>query len=145
MGVLRYIPRKKEIIDRRSSEGGYYESECDHCGSIYYPKRSSAKFCSRSCTVMAYRMTKNEKKAIRDAKKGTFTKIGDCYGYDEVLKLLSSNGYSLHLRMGDTKQTIKYMDIGDRVYFDAIVIEKLSDRKYIGLLDEDIHELLTMK
>jgi hypothetical protein len=94
---------------------------------------------------MAYRMTKSVKKAIREAKKGKFTKIGDCYGYDEVLKLLSSNGYSLHLRMGDTKHTIKLMDVGDRVYFDAIVIEKLSDRKYIGLLDEDIHELLTMK
>jgi hypothetical protein len=46
--------------------------------------------------------------------------------------------------MGDTKHTIKLMDVGDRVYFDAILIEKLSDRKYIGLLDEDIHELLTM-
>lgn len=145
MAILRYIPPKKTIVDRRTSEGGYYQAECDHCSSIYYPKRCTAKYCSRSCTVMAYRMAKSVKKAIKEAKKGTFTKIGDCYGYDEVIKLLASNGYSLHLRMGDTKHTIKLMDVGDRVYFDAIVIEKLSDRKYIGLLDEDIHELLTMK
>lgn len=142
MPILRYIPLKKTIVDRRTSEGGYYQAECDHCSSIFYPKRSTAKFCSRSCTVMAYRMTKSAKKAIKEAKKGTFTKIGECYGCDEVLKLLNSNGYSLHLRMGDTKQTIKYMDIGDRVQFDAIVIEKISDRKYIGLLDEDIYEFL---
>ena len=82
------------------------------------------------------------KKAIKEAKKGTFTKIGDCYGYDEVLKLLNSNGYSLHLKMTTTKETIKNMDIGDQVYFDAIIIEKISDRKYIGSLDEDIYELL---
>lgn len=142
MPILRYIPPKKTIVDRRTSEGGYYQAECDHCGSIFYPKRCTAKFCSRSCTVMAYRLTKSAKKAIKEAKKGTFTKIGDCYGYDEVLKLLNSNGYSLHLKMTTTKETIKNMDIGDQVYFDAIIIEKVSDRKYIGLLDEDIYELL---
>jgi hypothetical protein len=55
MGILKYIPKKKNIIDRRSDDGGYYEAECDVCGTIYYPKRSNGKYCSHSCSIRAYR------------------------------------------------------------------------------------------
>ena len=50
MAILNYIPKKKEVIDRRTDNGGYYEAVCDECGNVYYPKRSNAKYCSRSCT-----------------------------------------------------------------------------------------------
>jgi hypothetical protein len=55
MAILRYIPIKKQVIDKRSEEGGFYEAECDECHNPFYPKRSNARYCSRSCLVMSYR------------------------------------------------------------------------------------------
>jgi hypothetical protein len=39
------------IKDYRDKEGVYYEAKCDHCGRIYYPKRSTSKYCSKTCTI----------------------------------------------------------------------------------------------
>jgi hypothetical protein len=55
MAILRYIPIKKQVIDKRTEEGGFYEAECDECHNPFYPKRSNARYCSRSCLVMSYR------------------------------------------------------------------------------------------
>lgn len=55
MGIQKYIPKKKNIIDRRTPDGGYYEAVCDDCGTVFYPKRSNARYCSHSCTVAAMR------------------------------------------------------------------------------------------
>ena len=60
MGVKEYIPKKKEIIDRRTEDGGYYIAECDVCGGEFYPTRSNAKYCSKSCYLIEWRRKRKE-------------------------------------------------------------------------------------
>jgi hypothetical protein len=55
MAIKKYVPPKRTIVDRRSDDGGYYEAECDNCGSSFYPKRSNAKYCCNACSVAAHR------------------------------------------------------------------------------------------
>jgi hypothetical protein len=145
MGVLRYIPRKKEIIDRRSADGGYYESECDHCGSIYYPKRSSAKFCSRACTVMAYRMNKKPVNAPKQPQKDIITKLQDCLGVDEVINFLYRYNYNLSMQRGIIKQSLKDLDVKDIIHFGIFIITKTSDRKYVAYVKNEHLNDVTMR
>lgn len=51
MAILKKFVPEPKIKDYRYSEGVYYEAKCDQCGRIYYPKRSTSKFCSKICTV----------------------------------------------------------------------------------------------
>src|SRR6476661_4954425 len=46
--MKRYVP-EPEVKDWRESGGTYYEAICEQCGRIFYPKRSTAKYCSRIC------------------------------------------------------------------------------------------------
>lgn len=55
MAILNYIPKKKAKIDHRSEEGGYYEARCSECSETYYPKRKTAKYCSKTCQMQAWR------------------------------------------------------------------------------------------
>ena len=66
MAIKEYIPKKESIIDRRSINGGYYIAECDVCGREFYPKKSNAKYCSRSCAMIAYRLRKDITKNAND-------------------------------------------------------------------------------
>jgi hypothetical protein len=54
MAVISFIPKKKTIKDNRNPDGGYYIAKCELCGTEFYPKRSSAKYCSQSCRSKAY-------------------------------------------------------------------------------------------
>ena len=69
MGVLNYIPKKVKIIDRRSEQGGYYNAECDNCKTKFYPKRSNARFCCRTCAQRWY-VDNRLKKALKRHKEG---------------------------------------------------------------------------
>lgn len=97
MAVIKYIPKKKEIIDKRTDDGGYYEAECNVCGTMFYPTRANAKYCSRSCQVMAFRtgQTKKEVKNTPNEEKTDVliqpTGIVDTFlGLDAIINHLRS-------------------------------------------------------
>jgi hypothetical protein len=56
MAILEYIPPLKKIIDKRNPTGDYYKAECDVCGTEFYPKRRSAKYCTPNCKVIQHRI-----------------------------------------------------------------------------------------
>jgi hypothetical protein len=66
MPILKYVPPTKKILDHRNPEGGYYEAECEICGTKFYPKRSTGKFCNPNCRLIAHRAAV----VIRNAIKG---------------------------------------------------------------------------
>lgn len=55
MPILKYVPPTKKILDHRNPEGGYYEAECEICGTKFYPKRSTGKYCNPNCRLIAHR------------------------------------------------------------------------------------------
>jgi hypothetical protein len=63
MNNMKYVPKKKNIIDHRSEEGGYYIANCTVCGNEYYPKTSKAMYCSSNCQQTAFN------KRVKDAEE----------------------------------------------------------------------------
>ena len=131
MAIVRYIPKKKEVIDRRNADGGYYEAECEECGNLFYPKRSSAKYCSRSCTVMAYRRaTKSKLAEPRASKTSEMAKLDECNGAKNVSIVLKELKCNVSGKMGVIKESMTNLGISQKMTFDHITVVKLSDRKF---------------
>ncbi len=57
MPITNYVPPTKKILDHRNPEGGYYEAECEICGTKFYPKRSTGRYCNPNCRLIAHRAT----------------------------------------------------------------------------------------
>jgi uncharacterized Zn finger protein (UPF0148 family) len=52
MAVLkRHVPEPINIKDYREQGGVFYEAKCEQCGRIFYPKRGTAKYCSKQCGI----------------------------------------------------------------------------------------------
>ncbi len=133
MGVISYIPKKKEIIDNRSNEGGYYRAVCDECGNEFYPKRSNAMYCSRSCLVMAYRKKKSEMppKAIKKTVSEDL-KLEVTLSLKDMAYYLKSN-YSTDTEKAPIyilKPILVGIEVGEMKQFNSISIKRLSPNKY---------------
>lgn len=61
MAIVKYIPRKRDIVDRRSEKGGYWEMTCESCGTLFYPTRKNAKYCCRACGLQNWREDKKKR------------------------------------------------------------------------------------
>jgi hypothetical protein len=55
MAIIGYVPPIKYIRDNRSTEGNYFIAKCDICDTQFYPSRSSAKYCTPNCGLIAHR------------------------------------------------------------------------------------------
>jgi len=69
MAIVKYIPRKRDIVDRRSDKGGYWEMTCESCGTTFYPTRKNAKYCCRACGLQNWRESKKEREKEEEAIK----------------------------------------------------------------------------
>jgi len=70
MAILEYIPPIKKVIDKRNDKGDYYKASCDVCGTEFYPKRRSAKYCNPNCKVIQHRIDVANGKIPKEIKKG---------------------------------------------------------------------------
>lgn len=55
MAILKRIVPEYPVKDYRNSKGVHYEAQCSHCNRIYYPKRSTSKYCSKECGTFAFK------------------------------------------------------------------------------------------
>lgn len=62
---MKYVPKKTKIKDNRNDDGGYYIAKCVVCGSEYYPKKSTALYCSEVCNQKAFLKQRKESEAIQ--------------------------------------------------------------------------------
>jgi len=137
MAILKYFPKKYSIIDRRNSEGGYYEAECEECGTIFYPKKSNAKYCGHGCMVMAYRKRKENttstKKVVKTPKVATkkgITKVCDVIGAKSVPDVLYQNGANISGKMGIIRDKCKELEQDNSFEYDKFQIIRVSACKY---------------
>ena len=124
MGIISYIPKKKEIIDNRTSEGGYYHAICDECGNEFYPKRSNAKYCSRSCLVMAYRKNKTEVKPKKNQKSENVVLFdGSLTDLARILKQnysIETNGAPAYI----LKEELRPLKVSETKFYSNLIINK---------------------
>ena len=93
MAILEYIPPIKKVIDKRNDKGDYYKASCDVCGTEFYPKRRSAKYCTPNCKVIQHRIDvangkipKEIKKAVKISKPKFENSIRGCKNVYQFLK-----------------------------------------------------------
>jgi hypothetical protein len=67
--IKKFVPSKKFFRDNRSPEGNYYIAKCDVCGIEFYPRRSSAKYCTSYCGLKAHRQSVANGTATKRIKK----------------------------------------------------------------------------
>ena len=103
MPILKYIPKKKTVIDRRTNDGGYYEAICDECGNEFYPKRNNARYCSKSCQQMAWR---NIKIAEEENDLNNISYFCDLIGNEFNRKNDLKSGLAYHLKSFQIAQQI---------------------------------------
>ena len=145
MAILKYIPRKSKIIDRRTENGGYYEATCDVCGTIFYPKRNTAKYCSHPCAIHAYRERNSKKteskmtKVFKEEKKQIANPIvpinTKAIGINALIELLQKMGADTRRDKAYIKDALKSISTGkDFLYLDkqgnSFYIKKLSQLKF---------------
>lgn len=124
MAILKYFPPQIEIRDNRAMDKGYYEAACENCGTLFYPKRSNAKYCTSKCSLIYHRKNKvailvaggtiksskstreiineiKEKlKAARETPEKTIDKIivsGGAEKVSDYFKKFGLKGYVFHL------------------------------------------------
>lgn len=71
MAILEYVPPLKKITDNRTQSGDYYRAACDVCGTEFYPKRRTAKYCTPNCKVIQFRLDVANGKITKEIKKST--------------------------------------------------------------------------
>ena len=82
MAILKRFVPEPEVKDWRGSDGVHYEAKCEQCGRIFYPKRSTAKYCSRRCNDEYNKGNWLEKEepeekhtpAVKETEKGKLSK-----------------------------------------------------------------------
>lgn len=139
MPILRYIPKKKNVIDRRSNEGGFYEAECEECGGKFFPKRGNAKYCSQSCLQMAWRKKHKDKKVkskvvkatkeIKEPKKTESKRFHSKRQVIEYLKIVESAEVKgkIGMLLDTFKKTIK----GENTLVGKHVVDKVGQHTYV--------------
>ena len=129
MAILKHFPKKVEVLDRRSKDGGYYEAKCDVCEVIYYPASVRSKYCSNRCSLIAYRKRKKDnpesyqqQKTKKEELLGSFnlSELGDYFLSDRKKSVVMNLGRNL--KIGQSKLII----IAECDY----TITKISSRKF---------------
>jgi len=144
MPIISYVPKKVAIKDRRNSDGGYYIAKCDNCNIEFYPKRTTAKYCSPECMRRAWHI--KHKKEISEGTvkpKTVKQKVNEpliliasgikianyflkwrlkSYVYEFITKLEIGEEYSPVWKDDDNK--IKYKVLG------KYSIKRISQNKY---------------
>jgi len=141
--IEEYIPKRKEIIDRRSRDGGYYVASCDRCGERFYPIRNNAKYCSKSCQQMAWRekteaengtelLEIEETKTEVEETKTKPVKTGKKHvtGAKNVVTFLMENGVELRGNMGNAKSMLIESKIDTTSEIFGWFVRKLSVNRY---------------
>tara|TARA_Y100000766_G_C18776906_1_gene541240 strand:+ start:253 stop:729 length:477 start_codon:yes stop_codon:yes gene_type:complete len=155
MAIVRYIPRKRDIVDRRSEKGGYWEMTCESCGTTFYPTRQNAKFCCRACGLQNWRERRKERDA--EVKKLYQKIVADrmenlerekesrlattkeknrevITGANNVINFLRSKkrfASAIKGQIGDIRYNMKSQENRSILDFDKFEIEKLSDRRFV--------------
>jgi len=146
MAIIKYIPKKVQIIDRRSEDGGYYVAECENesCGREFYPKRNNAKYCSYTCNQMVWRSrqggkVKEEEKAEEPpktiAKKIRQEEGKIVYGSKNVMKWMGEHTNTWGQRR-DIKHVITHLEINEQWEYEELIIGRVSEMRYKVLVSK---------
>jgi anaerobic selenocysteine-containing dehydrogenase len=128
MSIKSYVPPKKNIIDHRTAEGGYYNAICDVCGTEFFPKRSNARYCSSNCGIVAHRTAianGDVKKKIKTSNKKTNSST-TIIGKGNVIQWFKEK----NLKTYGLQTFLQTQGVGLKDEWEGVTIDKISASKY---------------
>lgn len=132
MPILDFIPPKFNINDNRNDNGNYYLAKCDICGTDYYPKKPTAKYCSPKCKMVQYRIQKLKGGDIKPPKKTATTnnqKTISVRGAINVYKFLKEH-YHTRGEKDEILNEIKGMDYEEIYEYGSHTITRKSEQVF---------------
>lgn len=133
MAIIEYVPPIKTIIDNRTSKGDYYKASCDVCGTEFYPKRRSAKYCNSNCKVIQHRIDIANGKIPKEIKKYTkkYEKggVNSIRGASNVYKFLKGK-YNTHGHRELIFSNCRDIDFGEYFEYGKFKIIRLSYQNF---------------
>lgn len=140
MPILKYVPPKQKIVDHRNADGGYYEAACENCGTIFYPERSNAKYCSPNCGLIQHRKEKaaalaagkaietlkklkKAKEAVVKPESSEFRGVNQVYQYIKAV-------HNTHGEKEYILDSLKSMEIGEIFHYEDLEIIRLGAGKW---------------
>lgn len=129
MAILKFIPPPAKVRDSRGNEFGYYEAVCDVCGTHFYPRRSSAKYCHNKCAVTAHRKAKAELLARGGTVSNDDVVISEGMSAKDVYNYLREN-FRTHGKKKEILSKLGSLGIKDCFIYEDVLIYRESARKF---------------
>lgn len=136
MGMIKYIPPTKKIIDHRNADGGYYEAICECCGTQFYPKKSNAKYCSYNCNLIMLReakLSKGSNKLPKPGEKIPTPKVTSHNQHEIILngKLAVINFFrEAGAKHHGVVVRVKSLEVGDNMVWEGYNITRITSNKF---------------
>jgi hypothetical protein len=127
MPIVKFVPPLFDIKDYRTPHGNYYVAKCDNCGQEFYPKRSDAKFCSKKCTLITYRINKTNDPKPKAPKKEEFEPIETVVGRIGVVNWFRE---VLDVKTWGLVTVLKNMDIGEMKVWEGFYVKRIKSNTY---------------
>ena len=133
--IKNYHPAPNKIRDNRNSGIGYYTAVCDSCGTEFYPKRSSAKYCTPKCAVNSHRKAKAsgiDRKVSKATPKPTKVIVSTdnvtlkLRGISNVYSFLKEHVPAIRGKKQEIINSLSSLPLGEVYVFDDFSIKKLS-------------------
>jgi hypothetical protein len=146
MAIIKYVPPKKNILDRRSSDGGYYEAICECCGTEFYPSRNSARYCSSNCQLIKYREANLSKTKVNLVKPGESApkKIEEIITTPKKWEVIVTSRKDVIETVAFTEarthgllKRLIALKTGENLVWEGFLIERLSIARYGMMADRD--------
>jgi hypothetical protein len=129
MAILEYVPPIKSIIDNRTQRGDYYKASCDVCGTEFYPKRRSAKYCNPNCKVIQHRIDVANGKITKEIKKSSknfnLAQKNAFRGAKNIYQFLK-NKYDTHGDRNYILDSLNDLDFGENFSYGKHKITRIS-------------------
>lgn len=130
MAILKYNPPVTEIRDNRNKGKGYYDAKCEVCGTLFYPKRSNAKYCTTKCALIHHRISiANGTATKRAVSKPNVIENAPGEVLTSRLSVIywfRTNGIKHH----GLGMILKGLEIGDSSVWQNVTITRISMARY---------------
>lgn len=126
MPVFEYIPPAKKIIDHSSTNGDYYKAQCDVCGTEFYPKRRTAKYCNPNCKLIQHRIECANGKIVKEIIKSPKTSQSKRFRGAKNVYLFLKDKYDTWGDRNLILDELTYLEIGESWEYGKSNFEKIS-------------------
>lgn len=141
MAILEYHPPKQKLLDKRNENGGYYTAKCENCGTIFYPERSNARYCTPNCGLIQHRIAVANGTAMKRGGKiekpkdetPKNKKGGSTVGAKRLYESLMANELckaDFYRRKAIFLSCVKQLEVGEDMLFSGVTIKRITPNVY---------------